>query len=287
MNTSSFGVEKATLIRYPATANLMIDSADRNTTLNPSCWDFQITKKQSLINGFFTRVGTTEVVLEWCFNNISSEDPLANSTFNLDVSGVALSSTTVPDGIYTVEQLIDALKASFEAQHSGYTLTIDTADGQTVLTPAGPDGPGPIVLPSSPIASLLDLSVISLGGSDQALLVGCADLRPFRYIDFVCEQLTSVQDVKDSSTSTTSRDVLNRWYFSYDDPPQLDGYGFPILMGYTRFCLRRIYNPPKQVKWEQSYPVGNLRFSVYGDDGEILPFESGNNWLMTLQLSEG
>jgi len=66
---SSYGPEKAVTIRYPATANLMIDSSDRNTTRNPSAWDFQITKNQSIQNGFFTRVGTTEVVLEWCEPN--------------------------------------------------------------------------------------------------------------------------------------------------------------------------------------------------------------------------
>jgi hypothetical protein len=285
MNTSAFGVERGTLIRVPAVANLMIDSADRDTTLYPNPFSFQINKRQSYVTGFFSRIGATEVVLEWCYDNINQE----NNIFNLDVSGIALSSTLVPEGIYTVEQLLDALKASFEAQHPNYTLTIDSADGQVVLTPAGPDGPGPVVLPPSEIATLLDLSVINLNqsGTEQGLVVGCPDLRPFRYVDIVSENLTSVQDVRDATTQTQDRNVLVRWYFSFDDPPQLDGLGFPILMGYTRFCLRRIYNPPKQIKWEQNLPISNLGFAVYAPNGTIVPGNEDDNFLITLQLSEG
>lgn len=282
MNTSAFGVERGTLIRVPAVANLMIDSADRDTTLYPNPFSFQINKRQSYVTGFFSRIGATEVVLEWCFDNINT----SNRTWIVDVSGVNLT-TTVPVGIYTVEQLIDALKASFEGQHPTYTLTIDSADGQVVLTPAGPDGPGPVTVISSPISNLLDLSAISLGGNDVGLLVGCPDLRPYRYVDIVSENLTSVQDVRDATTQTQDRNVLVRWYFSFDDPPQLDGLGFPILMGYTRFCLRRIYNPPKQIKWEQNLPISNLGFAVYAPDGTIVQGNDDDNFLITLQLSEG
>jgi hypothetical protein len=282
MNTSAFGVERATLIRVPAVANLMIDSADRDTTRYPNPFSFQINKNQPYVTGFFSRVGATEVVLEWCADNITS----ANNTFIVDVSGVTLT-TTVPIGIYNVQQLLEALKASFEAQHATYAMTIDEADGQVVITPAGAGGPGPLTLPASPITSLLDFSVVSIGTNEDALLVGCPDLRPYRYLDIVSETLTSVQDARDATTQTQDRNVLVRWYFSFDDPPQYDTYGFPILMGYSRFCLRRIYNPPKQIKWEQNLPISNLGFSVYDPDGNLVVGNLDTNFLMTLQLSEG
>jgi hypothetical protein len=105
----------------------------------------------------------------------------------------------------------------------------------------------------------------------------------------VSEDLTYAQDLKDSSTQIINRDVIVRWYFSDDTPEQLDAYGFPILMGYTQFSRRRLYNPPKQIKWDRDLPLGNLRFTLYDQDGN-LPFtrvpSDSTNWLMTLQLSE-
>jgi hypothetical protein len=49
-------VEKGTTVRQPSTANLMISSKDRNLTVYPNPFDFQITKQASIFNGFFTRI---------------------------------------------------------------------------------------------------------------------------------------------------------------------------------------------------------------------------------------
>jgi hypothetical protein len=67
-------------------------------------------------------------------------------------------------------------------------------------------------------------------------------------------------------------------------------------MGYSAFQVRRIFSPPKQIRWEPNLPVGNLAFQVYGNrsggESELLDFAlisnaGGNiNWLMTLQVSE-
>lgn len=280
-------------IRYPATANLMIDSADRETNVYSSPWDFQITKSNALINGFFSRVGTTEVVLEWCADNIS--DDFENREIVVDISGgggnttnLTDQSVTIPNGVYTAAGVIDALVDSL-TDLSGVTggmiwealpipggLIIQTIGGQV----------GYINIPyDTKLSNQLDIST----GEQLELFaeIFCPDLRPYRYLDFTSQQLTYAQDVKDSSTAKQVRDVLCRWYFCDDTPNQLDKYGFPILMGYTRFCQRRIFNPPKQIKWDNNLPVGNLKFEVYGNDGEIT--KTGlleSNFLMTLQLSE-
>lgn len=102
----------------------------------------------------------------------------------------------------------------------------------------------------------------------------------------MCNQLTYNQAVKDASTSPNERDVLCRWYFDYDNQTPTDGYGFPILMGYAPFCLRRLFNPPKQIQWETNIPVGNLSFQLYDDDGTLVPVNSRTEYLMTLQVSE-
>ena len=296
MNTSAFGVERGTLIRSPATANLMLDSADRNLTRNPSCFDFQISRSQPLISGFFSRIGATEVVMEWCENNIKSD--LSNNWITIDLSGVT-HTVTIPDGKYTVETALKYIAAAF-SDISGTTgkncvagSLLEGGFAGLLFTPAPPK----VLMLDSPLVDALDFKVFdntAVGNLSPLNVPGyffvpnCPDLRPYRFIDIICEDLTSVQDVKDASTQNYDRNVIVRWYFDEDVPENLDAYGYPILMGYTRFCRRRIYNPPKQIKWEQNLQVGNLQFNVYDPDGnQLAPSDTKTNWLMTLQLTEG
>ena len=310
MNTSSYGVEKGTLIRVPATANLMVDSANRPLQFDASglqinsCWDFSINKKQSLIQGFFSRIGTTEVVLEWCFPNVNSV--FGNTEFRWADSSGNIWEIPLGSGTYTAAEALDAIAGKMNlpvyggGAGTGYTfdITQDALYPGAELANTNVSGRKFKIL-SSVIARQLDLiDFVDDGDSwlSTTWTAECPDIRPYRYIDFVCDQLTSVQDVKDSSTNDQTRDVLCRFYFANDGSDQLDAYGYPILMGYTKFCLRRIFNPPKQIKWEQNIPVGGyLRFTVVDEQGDIIPFldddgiplSTSSNWLMTLQLSEG
>ena len=300
MNTSSYGVEKATLIRVPATANLMLDSADRNVIYdasgvpNTTAWSFSLNRPQPLTNGFFTRIGTTEVVLEWCLDNVSAA--LGNEAIGfVDSSGVS-HTTTITGGSWNAAEALQKVALSLDALAvPGYLFDVSANNGFVNFANIHPSPRTFAWLPSK-LARQLRLNTGSIPTEqDTFWVVDCPDLRPYRYIDFVCEQLTAVQDVKDASTAPASRDVLCRWYFASQDdvPTNYDAFGFPILPGYTKFVTRRLFNPPKQIKWEQNQQVsGYLQFSVYGDDGNIIQETLGlsqypSNWLMTLQLSEG
>ena len=103
----------------------------------------------------------------------------------------------------------------------------------------------------------------------------------------VSPSLTYSQDVKDASSAEVVRDVLCRWYFDYDEQNMIDGYGYPILMGYKPFCLRRIFNPPKQIRWDANLPVaGIMNFALYDPFGKLVETVNSTNFLMTLQVSE-
>jgi len=295
--------EKGTPIRMPATANLMVDSADRDNAANTRANDFQITKLQNVLNGFFTRIGLTELVLEYNVPNISQV--LGNNSLTIDVSGAGpgpgntFTNTYVVQGSFTAEQLIDWVATRLTA---ACATVAPLATWTAAAIPAGsPTGPGAVLTPSAqvyvelsgPVAELLDIATGGLveygpAPADLQLPVfpALVDLRPFRYLDFVSAQLTYNQDVKDGATNVYNRDVLARWYMAYDDQPQLDGYGFPILMGYTPFKLRRLFNPPKQIRWDPQQPVGNLTFQVFADNGRLAPFNFNTEWLATLQASE-
>ena len=288
--------EKGTTIRQPSTANLMLDSADRNVDVYPLANSFFINKPNSILNGFFTRIATSEVVMEWNTPNIGGV--LNNDTITIDLSGAttgtSLTTQTAPTDFYTQAALLDWLVAELNTLSAGLTPTPVWSINATTV-------PGTYALVatnnvyiglSGPIANALGLAVspyILVGPTPPAqagIQLVAGDLRPFRYLDFVSPTLTYNQDLKDSSTAAVNRDVLCRWYMAWDNPPLLDAYGFPILMGYTPFVARRLYNPPKQIRWDARQPIGQLNFQIFTDQNVLAPFSFNSNWLMTLQVSE-
>jgi len=268
----------------------MVDSADRVTAAYRLCNDFQIVKKNSLLNGFFTRVGATEVVFEWTTPNVPSPDV---GDYDYSVNGAPVLGVGPLLGFYTVEEALDEIQEDLNsaAAVTGVAVAIGTlAGGGAALTFTGP--PGTVISLTGSIIQRLNgglnvAAIIPAGGQGVVEFTpGKADLRPARYVDIVCNQLTNNQSVKDASTAENVRDVLVRWYFDYDNQNPLDAYGFPILMGYTPFYLRRLYNPPKQIQWQTNIPVGNLSLQLYNDRGELQVVTPETNYLMTLQISE-
>ena len=295
--------EKAMPIRVPSTANLMVDSADRKTAVYPLCNDFQITKMNSILNGFFTRVGTTEVVFEWTTPNISAELN-NNEIVYYEPEGTFSETFTIPPGFYNVAEVLTYLFGP-NGQLNNYTATngvtwdvVSPGNGTAVVTASTVQIGGSHVVVEGPlmkklfpagelVGNSLDLNVpVAPGFAGAPTIAGGIDLRPVRYIDIVCNQLTNNQAVKDASTAPIVRDVLCRWYFDYDNQAPTDQFGYPILMGYTPFYLRRLYNPPKQIQWQTNIPVGNLSLQLYDDKGLPLGVVDTTDYLLTLQVSE-
>jgi hypothetical protein len=290
----------ATQIRVPSVANFLVDSADRKSG---TPWTFNISKNQSLANGFFTRLGASEVVLEWNLPNVTQVSVGGSyvdqtMTFTLSAGGGPYTVTFVPQ-FYTVAQVLDTIKTSLNSQTAANRFVIEQL----------PDGPTAIVdttganftaiAGNGPLVNQMQWA----GEGTPDIYPDGPDLRRYRYLDFISPDLTYNQDVKDSTTALTDQNVIVRWYMAYDNPVAADNYGFPVLMGYESFAVRRIYNPPKQIKWDPRMPVGSLAFLVIGTslDQSVVPgvnkqevvnanspgFGNVNsNWLMTIQLSE-
>jgi hypothetical protein len=300
--TEYIAIEKATPFRQPAVANLMVDSADgppfRDASgvalgyrRNP--WNFVISQSASLLNGYFTRLATTEVVLEWNIPNISEVNGNNSLTFTVESGGTY--TVTLLDGFYTTYQLIQAFINQANDIQSEVVFAIDTGVNIT-----GPPGFYVSSSTGSPNVSFTDNNLLGQLGivpNDPvaAWILTNVDLRQYRYLDFVSANLTACQDVKDSTTNNFKRDVLCRWYMAYDDAPSTDVGGWPILMGYQSFQLRRLFNPAKQIRWEPNIPVGQLDFQVFGigygapNGGQLVvspAYDTRSNWLMTLQVSE-
>lgn len=291
--------EKGVTIRQPSTSNLMLDSADRNTDVYPSPNSFTINRPNSILNGFFTRIGTTEVVLEWLTPNIGGL--FNNESMTVDLSGGGATTGTdtsgivVPTGFYTQAQLIDYVVMKLNDLSGSFTPNVTwSVNSTTIGVPALVPSANVYVQFSGPLAELLGWNTsvpVEYGPTAgtppvEGFQIPTADLRPYRYLDFVSVNLTYNQDLKDATTSLVVRDVLCRWYMAFDQPPSYDAYGFPILMGYSPFVLRRTFSPPKQIKWAANQPIGQLSFQVFGNDNALASFNFQSNWLMTLQVSE-
>jgi hypothetical protein len=286
-------LNNATTIRQPSVANLMIDSLDRKAPATTNAGAFGIVKNQSMFNGFFTRVGATEVVLEWNVPNIINT---YNGSISFTITGAHAGTYTANlleggDGFITVggalDNIVQALNDSvavpglFEVVQGlgvyGIGITEVGADITAISSIPNADG-------RPNLAEQLKFLPQSLGTS--FVFPVNPDLRPARYLDFVSSDLTYCQDVKDATSAPSDRNVLLRWYFAYDSPVPTDIYNYPILMGYEPFYLRRIFNPAKQIRWNNNLPIGNLSFEVFNNRGANPFLDYDGEWLMTLQISE-
>jgi hypothetical protein len=255
----------------------MIDSADRGAAYT-SPWNFQIVKNQSLFNGFFTRIGATEVVLEWNNPNIN----IGNNILTFDVSGTAGIELELVTGFYTVASIMNAIVDRLNEATTAARFAVENLQGLYGI--ADTAGGGNITVAASPLRTQMGFDDST--GTPFLTPLG-PDLRPYRYLDFISDQLTYNQNLKDATSNLRDQSVLVRWYFAYDTPTPTDEYGFPVLMGYEAFVVRRLYNPPKQIAWENNMPIGQVAFQVYGNDGKLVVNNGENSqWLMTLQISE-
>lgn len=284
-------IEKADPIRQPSTANLLVDSNTRAVSSGILNWaNFSIQQPNALMNGYFTRIGVTEVVLNWEEPNIVTG---FNDTFTvIKASGPTTYTVTLPQGIYTVAQALDKIVSLLNAAGTSLTWSITGVGPSCGLTSTGT-----YTITATNLSSQLGFSLTDVTASLAKLLVSAPDLRYAYALDFVCDDLTYNQALKDTSTGK-ARTVLCRWYMSWDNPVSLDAYGFPIYMGYTPFTCRRLFSPPKQIRWMPNMPIGNLNFQVYPQgilnvNGNIpYPVNStlgglpGTSYQMTLQVSE-
>jgi hypothetical protein len=105
--------ERGVDTRFPSTANLLIDSADRNIGTSSL---FSINPGQQLIPGAFTRAAVQEVVLEWSLPNIGNryaanqsitvQAPVAVDTYTTDISGNVFEGETLIADYYDLSYVV-------------------------------------------------------------------------------------------------------------------------------------------------------------------------------------
>jgi len=281
-------------IRFPSTANLNINSSDRlqqnNNITNASSADFTITKQGNILSGYFTRFGVCELVLDWFIPNVNA---LYNhNKISVSFNGSAFQEFKFDDGFYTVESLMNKLVSDLNDFFSGAGFFIDGTTGNHNL-----QATAAFTIGDTPLARSLSFKIDDDDTINNFLFPNLL-INELQYLDFTCSNLTYQQGLKDADTSAVVRDVLYRWHFAWDSPPQLDGLGYPILQGYTPFLARRYLNYPKQIRWDTQQPIGQLAFQVFNSDGQIVRYtgdslnvlsaigSDGFEWSMNILVSE-
>jgi hypothetical protein len=317
------GSNVGTTIRQPSTALLTIDSEDRFPTYqtkreaapgsyNYSPYDFTITKNESVMNGFFTRLAVTEVVFPWNVPNINAQTNRMLVGYAAAPGGPFTTFTlSVPIGFYTPSQLATAIQAELVAVPAlvGTTVvygtdnipsfTFDfTATGQFVIFTPMTFQPNP-ALPgfyqfnnTKQLFDVLGLYSLSLIPSVQK--VGIETMcQSTRYIDIICALLTYNQSLKDTTTQPISRDALCRVYLGSLNSNMIVPASDPDFAppGTTPGVIYTQYSSPKQIQWSPNQPVSSgLRFQIFDDEGtplgDLYDPSPEINWSLTLNVSE-
>ena len=267
-----------TTIRPSSTAILAIDSKDRFgsngwpgfrasqqwdptygesggpivTGANASPYDFTITSNAAIMNGYFTRLGITEVSFDWGVPNINVKTNriyVGWSNYTTTASGIQEILLNYGEGIFmTPAEIAASLKAEIRASQtnlSSFTMTYGVSNQNSSGLPqfgysSGTSNVGVYFLPldydntqfnafqyypyPKQTKQLFDL----LGFTDNnKTLIPPATLpsdlaqiqygtftfcQATKYVDIVCSQLVYNQALKDTMTTVNNRDILCRLY---------------------------------------------------------------------------
>lgn len=309
-------------IRPSATALLTIDSEDRFQTqygrrnavstignlYNWNPYNFQIVKNEALMNGFFTRVGVTEVVFPTAaLPNINPKTDTINIIYNVG-AGNTDAAILLTNGFYTPYVLASTITSAVRSLDAGlvnFTMVygagnIPCFQYATNNTTTIGFAPNPENIPAYPYTAqtrqLFDLLGMTYNPNTLLRSVQTAtsitNCQDSRFYDICSSQLTLNQSVKDSSSQQIVRDSLCRIYIADANAqntiqPSDQAYTPP---GTAPTTIYRNFTVPKQIQWvpNQSIP-GNIVIQVYDENGTLLVPVSpgyGLDWSMTLMCSE-
>lgn len=301
------GIDSAFTQRPVSSAILGIDSEDRFkdgegraiiSSTNPeikSPYSFTITKETSILNGFFTRIGVTEVNWPWVLPNVNSRTRQIRVEYQPGgVGPVTEVAIVLPDGFYTPAQLATAMQVAvrnIDASLNLFTMVYGIGApleplpcpqyASTVVSsiPAFTYNTNnatkiafqPMVAPSTNAIAELNypypaytrqlFDVLGLNTNNQTLRTfwysGYTFCQAVKYFDIVCTQITNNQSLKDNSSQIVNRDMLCRIYVADPSAPSTTDPKSSTFCpaGCMPFNIYRNFATPKYVQWLPNQPV--------------------------------
>ena len=329
MNATDTGVTQ----RLSATALFTIDAEDRFVSYiqkraapnlpysqNASPYNFQI-NKPSMLNGFMTRLGVTEVVFPWAIPNINVKTNAITLKYQIGPAVPTSGLLQITSGFYTPSQLAAELTAQiavvtgvpgFATVTYGGFLGADNVPifSYTVADPINdaigwePLAYNTTTYPfSNTTKQLFDLLGFTIGGPagndflngqlSYGLVTYC---QAIRYVDIVCPQMVQCQSLGDATTQEIGRNALCRVYLTAERASAELNANDPLFCppGCRPTTLYKMFAQPKQIKWNPAQNMtSSLDFQVYDDTGALLNtsdisagFTDYCDWSMTILASE-
>ena len=307
-------VGSAVSVRPSATALFTVNSADRyggndirrQTQVQTSPYDFTIRKKESLLNGFFTRMGITEISFPMTLPNVDGSTSRMAILYTPSGSPEASSVFTPSFGFYTPAEIAAKLQIKIRTLDASFSTATVTYGANSlpqfiVTMPAG------ATISFAPIATtgtatfpydqnqiqLYDMFGFTLANAlaqQQVVTGNFTFFQKYQYLDIVSTLMTGNQNLKDSTSSPIDRNILCRLYVDYENSYNVPA-GDPLFApaGTTPFTLYRKYPVPKFVQWDVKQPIGQLNFQVYSQDGVLIqnsPLFGSMDWKMSVLVSE-
>ena len=298
-------VNKAVDIRYPTTAFLQINSADRyppgfDRYLNPSNttdisgsisnfgltspYDFTIPTNQSVMNGKFTRIGLTQFFMDWTYPLISAKTDGLYITYRPSSTNIAttylVKAGQAAYGVYgTAATILTSYLTVIRTLtgNAGFTWAVSgnfaTNWSSTATTGAAVNDEfyfSKWVNPAYPRAKTT-FDILGLNSSQQfsnfQVSAMTASLWPTTYVDVVCEPITANQQLRDSSTSPMGRTLLARIYTTSENTTlfQIATAGLN-----SSSFISKTFPVPKWISWPGNQPISQLRFQLLDDTGTVM-----------------
>jgi hypothetical protein len=317
-------------IRPSSTALLTIDSEDRYVdyvaarTQPTTPYNFSITKAESMMPGFMTRLGVSEIVFPWVIPNINDKTYQIQFSYTTAPAATVTVTVTLSRGFYTPAQLASAVQVAVRALAGNpapaFTMTYGqgpfgigtvgqgpffsyTSGAAGTLVGFAPLDPNTAAYPYSATSKQL-FDILGFNSNNETTsLIGTGDVtycQATRYFDIICNQLTNSQAQKDQTSQRVARDMLCRIYVASAPSgqstitPQDPAFCPP---GCAPTTIYHNYSVPKQIQWipNQNIP-GYLQFQVYDDSGDLLDLSIASStalqvynfadWSMTMLVSE-
>ena len=309
-------VGSAVSVRPSSTALFTVNSADRyagnnirrQTLVQTSPYDFTIRKQESLLNGFFTRMGITEISFPMTLPNV--DGPTARmAVLYTPIAGVETAAIYTPAfGFYTPSEIAAALQVFIRALdvslntatvvyaplHNNPQFVVTVPAGTTIsfapIATTGSSGTFPYDQNQIQLYDMFGFTPANALAQAQVIVGNFTFFQKYQYLDIVSTLLTGNQNLKDSTTSPVDRNILCRLYVDYETTyvvPPSDPDFTPA--GTTPFTIYRKYPVPKFVQWDVKQPVGQLNFQVFDQDGFIIesdPAFQDSDWKMSVLVSE-
>ena len=317
----------AQTIRMPSTSLLTIDSEDRftdylqargdasgNFTYNASPYDFTIQKSESLMNGFITRCGVSEVCFPWGIPNINVKTNKMYYSYQLGAAPIVVAQLIELDNAFLrPHEIAAAIQAIVEVDVPGFTMeyapdglsnpsfayrTNNIVNTIAFIPMAYNSDEYPYPAQTKQLFDLLGFTnaVSDLASSGDGSYTFC---QAIRYVDIVCNQFTNNQALKDQTSQTVARDMLCRLYLGNGGgtaqstvPASNTGVIDGTLSGSgvleisnnlaPEFCppgcapMTIYYNfpTPKQIQWIPNQPIPGYLRFQVYDDAGALLSES-------------